>query len=135
MQSLSEKHTYACGTLRTNRAQLPNTYSKEKLEVGSCRYLSCGDVLVVHWKDKRDVFALSTIHDSGERTIQRYKDEVQKPEMIYQYNLFMEGLDKCDQFLSYYAMGRKSAKWWKKVFFRMLELCIVNSMCLYFRKN
>ena len=47
----------------------------------------------------------------------------------------MEGLDKCDQFLSYYAMGRKSAKWWKKVFFRMLELCIVNSMCLYFRKN
>ena len=43
----------------------------------------------------------------------------------------MGGVDQCDQFLSYYAITRKSSKWWKKVVFRLVELCVINSMCLY----
>ena len=46
----------------------------------------------------------------------------------------MGGVGKCDQFLSYYAVGRNTMKWWKKVFLRMFELCIINSMCIYFEK-
>ena len=80
------------------------------METGTSKYLSAENVLAVHWRGKRDVFALSTTHDSGERTIERYKGTVQKPKMVYQYNLFIGGVDKCDQFLSYYAVGRKSTK-------------------------
>lgn len=47
----------------------------------------------------------------------------------------MGGVDKCDQYLSYYSLVRKSLKWWVKVFFRLLEMCVVNAMCLYFAKN
>ena len=47
----------------------------------------------------------------------------------------MGGVDKCDQYLSYYTVSRRSMKLWKKVFFQLLELCIINSMCIYFRKN
>jgi len=68
LQSLSRKKTYACGTLRTNRGKLPKEFVSEKLEFGDSKYRATGDVLAVHWKDKRDVFVLSTIHDSGERT-------------------------------------------------------------------
>ena len=32
-------------------------------------------------------------------------------------------------------IGRKSFKWWKRVFFRLIELCVVNAMVLYFHKN
>ena len=110
MLDLSKKNIYACGTLRTNRAKLPKEFIHKDLSVGESSYLATSDVLAVHWKDKRDVFALSTIHDSGERVINRYKGDVTKPEMICQYNIFMGGVDKCDQFLSYYAFGRKTSK-------------------------
>ena len=47
----------------------------------------------------------------------------------------MNGVDKCDQYLNYYSMGRKSIKWWKIVFFKLIELCVVNAMVIYFHKN
>ena len=49
-----------------------------------------------------------------------------KPEMIETYNLFMNGVDRADQLLSYYSSDKKSPKRWKKVFWRLLELCITN---------
>ena len=38
----------------------------------------------------------------------------------------MNGVDHNDQLLSYYALNRKSSKWWKKVYWRLFELVIVN---------
>jgi hypothetical protein len=37
--------------------------------------------------------------------------------MIHDYNLFMIGVDKLDQLMSYYSFLHKSVKWWRKVFF------------------
>ena len=51
--------------------------------------------------------------------------------MIDQYNQYMGGVDKCDQYQSNYDIARKSRKWWKKVFFRMLELAVINSYIVY----
>ena len=47
----------------------------------------------------------------------------------------MNGVDKCGQYLYYYSMGRKSIKWWKRAFFRLIELSIVNAMVIHFHKN
>ena len=58
-----------------------------------------------------------------------------KPSTIHEYNKYMGGVDKCDQYLSNYPKCRRSMKWWKKVFFWLLELCMINSMCIYFRKK
>ena len=52
--------------------------------------------------------------------------------MILEYNKYMNGVDKCDQYLTYYSLGRKARKWWEKVFFRLCELWIINAMVLYF---
>ena len=115
--------------VRKDRAQLPNWFIRFKLDVGDAKYLIRNNILAVHWKDKHDVFSLSAIHNPGETVIQRYKGDVPKPNMIIDYNKHMGGVDKCDQYLSYYNICHKSVKWWKKVFFRLLELCIINSMC------
>ena len=47
----------------------------------------------------------------------------------------MGGVDKCDQYLSYYSVGRKTQNWWKPIFFRLFEMCITNSMCIYVEKH
>ena len=40
----------------------------------------------------------------------------QKPYWICQYNTFMSGVDKWDQYLNTYCINRRSVKWWKNIF-------------------
>ena len=43
----------------------------------------------------------------------------------------MLGVDKLDQLMSYYCFLHKSVKWWRKVFFWITEMCVVNSYIIY----
>ncbi len=54
-----------------------------------------------------------------------------KPLVIHEYNLSMNGVDKADQYTTYYSFVRKSKKWWRKLFFWLFELAAVNSYILY----
>ena len=54
-----------------------------------------------------------------------------KPEAVHEYNRFMLGVDRLDQRMAYYQYTRKSVRWWRKVFFWMLEAVVVNSYILY----
>ena len=135
VKDLEEQQTFACGTIRKNRGQFPDSFITAKLALGSSLFIRNGNILAVHWKDKRDVFVLSSFHGNSIENIQRYSGDITKPNIICEYNKNMGGVDKCDQYLSYYALTRKSMKWWKKVFFRLFEMCIVNAMCIFFEKN
>jgi len=76
-------------------------------------------VTAVRWFDKRDVYALSTIHGNEMVSLPPRRNEnqpVTKPTLIVDYNKYMNGVDRCDQLLTYYALNRRSTKWWKKVF-------------------
>ena len=75
----------------------------------------------MRWKDKRDLFALSTFHGNSVE-----HDMPRKPEIILSYNQFMNGIDRNDQLLTYYSLNVKSIKWWKNLFWRLFELSIVN---------
>ena len=48
-----------------------------------------------------------------------------KPVIIHDYNQHMLGVDKLDQFASYYSFLHKSVKWWRKIFW-MLEVAVIN---------
>ena len=54
-----------------------------------------------------------------------------KPLVVDQYNKFMLGVDRLDQRMSYYQFVRKSVRWWRKVFFWMVEVAVVNAYILY----
>ena len=43
----------------------------------------------------------------------------------------MGGVDKSDQRASTYQCVRKSVKWYKKLFFYVLDMCVVNSYLLH----
>ena len=51
--------------------------------------------------------------------------------MVHQYNQHMMGVDRMDQMMAYYAFDRKSIKWWRKVFFWLLEVAVNNAHVLY----
>lgn len=118
LQDLEKKSIYICGTVRQDSGKFPPNFRQAKLGRGESKYLKLGNILAVHWFDKRDVFALSTIHGTGDVQVKRRGDEnsFDKPIIINEYNKHMGGADQCDQLISTYAMNRKSIKWWK-VFF------------------
>ena len=108
IQDLSERKTYAFGTIRPNRGEFPKSYKDAALDVGESTFIQMKNIVAVHWKDKRDVFVMSSINGNQTEIIERYKGEIEKPSIIQEYNPKMGGVDKCDQRLSYYCpRGKK----------------------------
>lgn len=73
-------------------------------------------------------------HEIGSAN-RRQKDGVLKsfdcPEAINFYNEFMAGVDRSDQYSTCYEIDRKSQKWWKRVFYRLLMIAVSNSWIIY----
>ena len=51
--------------------------------------------------------------------------------MVHHYNHAMGGVDLADQYMVYYAIGRKSMKWYRRVVWRLIEMTIFNSFVVY----
>ena len=58
----------------------------------------------------------------------------QKPTCIFQY-MFMKGVDRADQYLSYYSLLRKTVNWPKKVAFWLINCTLFNSFLIYQKLN
>ena len=54
-----------------------------------------------------------------------------KPSVVKEYNHSMNGVDIADQLTVFYSFVRKTRKWWRKLFFYLLEVSTVNSYLLY----
>ena len=64
-------------------------------------------MLCVSWKDKKSkkaVIVVSTKADVSYTTLHGRGGDVQKPTVIHDYNLHMNGCDKMDQNLTYYSV-------------------------------
>ena len=68
--------------------------------------------------------------------VPRRNEEVKKkPICIFQYNMFMKGVEGVDQYLSYYSLLRKTVKWPKKVAFWLINCALFNSFQIYQKLN
>ena len=56
--------------------------------------------------------------------------QVPCPESILSYNKFMEGVDRGDQLRGYYHCRTKSRKFYKYIFYFLLDVAIMNSYIL-----
>ena len=97
---------------------------------------------VVTFSDGKLTGVLSTIHNSSMTTISRRSrsavrgvETVNKPNMIVEYNKYMGGVDIADQLVTYYGFSHYSRKWWKRAFFHLIDVCMVNSYILYCSAN
>ena len=57
-------------------------------------------------------------------------ETVSKPKIVTDYNQYMSGVDIADQLMMCYAFGRRTLKWYKRVFWRLLKHAI-NSFILF----
>ena len=129
---LIKKNTYIIGTLKENRKGNPKELLKKKLKKGEAAFKRKGPVLVVNWKDKRNVRMISTKHRHAmvENTNKRGNKKI-KPQCILDYNRYMSGIDKSDQMMSYYSTPRKTIRWYRKIFFHLFDICLWNSFYAY----
>lgn len=133
---LLSKNTYVTGTIRFNRG-VPKELTETQLERFQACFVRKGDILVVRYKDKRDVYLLSTKLTAGFTEKSRYQSKVsatvsiQKPLAIEHYNLNMGAVDAVDQDLEPYNCTRKSYTWFKKIGFHMVQRMVLNSKVLY----
>ena len=149
LSDLLAVRVYYTGTVRPNRKNFPREVipSNTNLPSGSFRFATTKvfeskEIVAMWWRNRRDVLALSTMHNTSITTVmKRPKDVCDKrplpcPSIIDDYNLYMGGVDLADQNLSYYSMTtRKTLKWWKKVFWRLVNICITNSRIISCSNN
>ena len=91
--------------------------------------------MVQVWRDRRLVRMISMIHDATivntGRKERKANMEIKKPYAVVQYSKFRKGIDRADQYLSYYSVLRKTVKWSKKVVLYLLICALVNSYFVY----
>jgi hypothetical protein len=64
--------------------------------------------------------------------VQRRHGHVQqKPLCISQYNVFMKGVHRANQYLAYYSLSRKTVKWTKKVALWLINCALFNSFLVH----
>ena len=132
---LHQQRLNVCGTLNLNRVGVPKFLQKLKLKKGEVvSRTDRNGLMILLWKDKKIVKMITTMHrndvvDSGKRN--RANEPIHKPRCVMDYNNGMGGVDRSDQLGSSHRSVRKFVKWYKKLFFYIMDLCLVNSFCVF----
>lgn len=128
-QHLLSLGTGACGTVRANRKGMPTFTCK--MTKGQTEYKENGTQLAVKWHDKRDVHFLTTVHPAGMAATGKVDHSTgqtkMKPICVLEYNKKMGAVDKADMISGFHECARKTTKWYKKVFFHLLDTAVLNS--------
>ncbi|XP_068122476.1 piggyBac transposable element-derived protein 4-like [Hyperolius riggenbachi] len=128
---LFSAQTPACGTVRANRKGLPPQVLTKKLTSGETYSNRNNELLALKFKDKRDVFILTTIHSEATTPVVSRRVTVNKPVAIVDYNRFMGAVDLADQVLAPYKIDRKRKAWYKKVALYLMQVSIHNAFLIY----
>ena len=142
-QALSERNTAFTGTSNKNTAELPDDIRQmSSLKGGEVLAYRTSKLLALAWqaeKRKKPVFMVSTEASASLVTVQprnSHNSPVIKPSVVDLYNHNMNGVDIADQHSVYYAFQRKTRKWWRKVFFWLVETTVVQGECVcYWRQT
>ena len=135
-QALQDAGTKFTGTCVKNRVGLPDPIRSQSFQLrgGDVEAFRAGSLLCVAWQGvtkKKPVVMLSTSSSHDMVSVRSRQNSQRKPVSVDRYNNCMNGVDRADQYTVYYSFVRRSVKWWRKVFFWMMEVAVVNSYILY----
>ena len=133
---LHAEGTLACGTMRLNRKNGPPKRMIPKLKKTdkAPSSLTNGTLNLLRFFDKREVNVLTTAHnhdmvETGKNNLAT-GEAIVKLQAVVDYNKFMGAVDRSDQMVSYHTFKRRTLKWWKKAFFHMFSLGVLNAFLL-----
>ena len=119
-----------------NGKYLPAAIKKPKFSTKSTVACKKGNTLVLAWKSKRIVTFLST-NDVASLEMVTTKTRsggtinILKPTVAINYTKRMRAVDRADQYAATYCFLRKSLKWWRKLFFWGMEMCVIDAYIMY----
>lgn len=140
---LKQKGIKATCTMRADRMRnCPLLKEKDLKKKGRGSYdFGCDqetEVLLCRWYDNKVVSVGSNTHPvEPTHKVRRYDGkekkhiEVDCPSLIKYYNKNMGGVDKCDMLISLYRIFLKTRKWYKRIIFHLIDMCITNAWILY----
>ena len=136
----------ATGTIIESRRDFPLNLRNSKQwakgkDRGSMRWERDSPCLALQWVDNKVVSVLTTIDNANvkNRVTRKVKTaeggwtaiQVPQPGAIGNYNKFMNAVDRSDQILGTQNVLRKCVRWWKTLFFHLIDMAVVNSFILF----
>lgn len=139
VQQLLANSTYSCGTVRSNRKGLPPELKNSKLKTsGEHLKFQKGGMTSIAWCEKKRKVCLLTsanriddiqINKPGKRG--QPARQYPKPRAIQEYTEHFNAVDKNDQMRSYYGSSTKAFKWWKYIYWFLVDVSMINAYVLY----
>ena len=93
--------------------------------------------MAVQWLENKVVLVLTTINNANVKTQATRKcknaqgrqisKDIPQPGAISNYNSYMNAVDWSDQILATHNVLTKCVRWWKTLFFHLIDMTIVNS--------
>ncbi|XP_017765503.1 PREDICTED: uncharacterized protein LOC108554671 [Eufriesea mexicana] len=139
------KNSYIVGTLENNKKFIPKDILHCKLKKGKmvCTENNTG-IVVLKWKDSRDVRILSTKHvpimvpstsnipHIHAASTSQHLSEKLKPLAVLAYDKRKCGINYSDQMVSYASRMRKGLKWYRKLGIQLLlGVTVINASVVY----
>ena len=132
-QGLCTAGTLLTGTVRGNSRGIPVIPS---LAVGECYDYRREDMLFWAFREKKSqrkpVLMLSTNAAAGVSDSRTAAGLMKRqPNCIIDYNKYMGGVDLSDRKIYHVSAERPTRRYWKKIFFNLLDMALLNSYELY----
>lgn len=128
---LCQNNTDIVGTMRINRVGIPSEIKTKKLQKNKHIVRFKDKLIVLKWKDKKDVLMLSSIHNDEKTMIEKRGRRQEKPNVVLDYNKNMGGVDLGDGVMVAYTAARNRLKKYKKIFLRLTDMCCLNAYIIY----
>lgn len=123
------------GSIKANRVTLSNKEKNKKMKKYDKMFYANDYGLLTKFYDKKIMYVISNVHSNNIENTTRWdnkkKTNIHIPKVIKDYSINMKGVDNSNQLISYYELNRRTIKWWKRIFFHLVDMSIVNSWILY----
>lgn len=126
--------TNVCGKVKKSYKGLPRF--RKVLQKGEIESKHTGSVMALRWRGRWDDCMLTTFHNSEMKATRtrHYKSNAptMRPLCLVEYhNNISTTAENTDVRLSSLQCVRRSVKWYKKTFFHLMNLCLINAHALY----
>ncbi|XP_029841450.2 piggyBac transposable element-derived protein 2 [Ixodes scapularis] len=143
--ALKERGLLSVGTVRPNRlpgCSFKNDQTLKKEGRGSFDVTTeqKGNVVAVKWYDNKSVHLVSSYVGAAPKgQVERWSSTshshvtVERPAIVSEYNQFMGGVDLCDMLVELYRCDIRGRRYYLRIVFHLIDVCVVNSWLLYRR--
>ena len=135
-EKLRKMYFHLTGTVMVRRKGMPTDLAtkKKRKQHEVVAFRKDYNIMALQWKDKRVVTMLSSMCNMECEEVKRVLGNnksaiISKPVVILNYTKYVGGVDRADHFCRSYAFLRKTSKWWRKMFFWLMEVLLSTVIC------